>query len=727
MRKTYLFIVIAKVMLLTVASLLLSLSLSAQQVITEYYSGMPDKNYQWDFEEQGYSKLFDEDGRKVFMQKQDAPKQAAAEVSLFVNFDFDAEQYGLSMITVYNESGYRAYSFFPEESVVFELEEGNYDVMAVFDNKETGQNHFVIEEQVNVQAKAAVSFDVAEAINYVSVKAYDENGNSLEPGIVYPGEESPSSLRIVRTIMFQPSNAFVNGMGYNWDGPIGDEEPKWNFYINNVSDRYAVLLTLTGMRFKDDSYYFLKYKTLNDGIAGSLTWENRAEDWVSHTEYFQSSPLGISSENAFPGIAVNNTYKGMSVGAFGSVRTYGNMENGLRIYLSNSSTADDPADFLVYPAIRDYYQGEPILIDGNAIVLDENNEVMYGSGNSSRSEKFYDIGNYNYKVMPFHPKFTFTAADNPGIVQGDNAPISVIGKNYFKYKGRYGEFRGSDVFATEVEVKQDDDIIFSGNYMADGFKNFTLPATGKLEITYTNTNIEVNGIAGKNITKQYIDKANADTEAPTLQHLQFRAANNKVTDRFASVSQASVRLAAGDFQFNPTDEWGSGYFIYNTESYVEFYYSVHDQDSWAAIPLTHYPEYFQMPAFGDYYEASLASIGNTETNTWYDVKIICTDAAGNIQEQIVSPAFRIDGTVGINDIAESTISCYPNPVEDVLSITSNEPVASVSVYNIAGQKVLNIAKPKDGKVNMSQYAPGTYIVTAVLENGKTERLKVIKK
>jgi len=62
-----------------------------------------------------------------------------------------------------------------------------------------------------------------------------------------------------------------------------------------------------------------------------------------------------------------------------------------------------------------------------------------------------------------------------------------------------------------------------------------------------------------------------------------------------------------------------------------------------------------------------------------------------------------------------------------LNISSKENITSVSVYNIAGQKVLNNSQLRDGKINMSSYAPGTYIVTAILSSGKVETFKVLKK
>src|SRR5690606_33413535 len=153
------------------------------------------------------------------------------------------------------------------------------------------------------------------------------------------------------------------------------------------------------------------------------------------------------------------------------------------------------------------------------------------------------------------------------------------------YVGRYGEVRESDFFATTAEVKQNGTVVFSGNYIDDGFLNYIVPETGNFEITFTNTNIEVDGLAGKNITKLFFDKANEDSAPPTLQHLQFRNTDDHVTDRFTSASEGTVRLAAGDFQYIMIDEW-SGYYEYNAGNEIEFFYSPYNQNNWTELELT---------------------------------------------------------------------------------------------------------------------------------------------
>ena len=52
--------------------------------------------------------------------------------------------------------------------------------------------------------------------------------------------------------------------------------------------------------------------------------------------------------------------------------------------------------------------------------------------------------------------------------------------------------------------------------------------------------------------------------------------------------------------------------------------------------------YFYMPCFGHFYRGSLGDVKGKGLQGWFDLKIRLEDAAGNWQEQVLSPAFRID-------------------------------------------------------------------------------------
>ncbi|HLV24617.1 MAG TPA: T9SS type A sorting domain-containing protein [Moheibacter sp.] len=83
--------------------------------------------------------------------------------------------------------------------------------------------------------------------------------------------------------------------------------------------------------------------------------------------------------------------------------------------------------------------------------------------------------------------------------------------------------------------------------------------------------------------------------------------------------------------------------------------------------------------------------------------------------------------LGINDLNSFDFTYYPNPVKDVLNISSKKEIESVSVFNLAGQKVLNNAEVSNNQVDINSLTPGTYVFKVTLEGRQTETFKIIKK
>lgn len=77
----------------------------------------------------------------------------------------------------------------------------------------------------------------------------------------------------------------------------------------------------------------------------------------------------------------------------------------------------------------------------------------------------------------------------------------------------------------------------------------------------------------------------------------------------------------------------------------------------------------------------------------------------------------------ISTIADN-LKVYPNPVHENLTISFDQKILSVTVYSVAGHKMINNIK---GTVDMSALISGVYIVK-VNAADKTEKTgKVIKR
>lgn len=91
--------------------------------------------------------------------------------------------------------------------------------------------------------------------------------------------------------------------------------------------------------------------------------------------------------------------------------------------------------------------------------------------------------------------------------------------------------------------------------------------------------------------------------------------------------------------------------------------------------------------------------------------------------------FIIEGqvsTAGLNEIAKTAAKLYPNPVKDVLtiSLTNNEEVSSVEIFNVSGQKVKSTQNVS--KLMISELAKGIYVLKVQTKSGKIVTEKFIK-
>lgn len=101
-----------------------------------------------------------------------------------------------------------------------------------------------------------------------------------------------------------------------------------------------------------------------------------------------------------------------------------------------------------------------------------------------------------------------------------------------------------------------------------------------------------------------------------------------------------------------------------------------------------------------------------------------------VMHEGINQVFSVDGfcttTLGTDDPqAGNNLNFYPNPVKDVLHITSADVVSNIAVYNMEGREVTGY-KLHENTVNMEALSNGIYIVKAHFENGAFEVFKIVK-
>lgn len=151
-----------------------------------------------------------------------------------------------------------------------------------------------------------------------------------------------------------------------------------------------------------------------------------------------------------------------------------------------------------------------------------------------------------------------------------------------------------------------------------------------------------------------------------------------------------------------------------------------------------YLEFFRNSTFfylSDYYNVELRdSQGNLtgefiESNRWYGVKIKkgnfnpeynysnfgghCNIKSPNISEPLITNKLSNKD----DNLNNSDIVIYPNPSEDILTVSNHDKEIQIQIFSLEGKRLINKKILKnDSSVNVSQLATGTYIIEIYRDN-----------
>lgn len=264
-----------------------------------------------------------------------------------------------------------------------------------------------------------------------------------------------------------------------------------------------------------------------------------------------------------------------------------------------------------------------------------------------------------------HPVFSYEAGLRKQKL-GNNVPVmSVLTIDYGvpearlpiafpAIKGRYGESRVIDMETLAASLSIGAEKLYDGSWngMVDYmFDVYSEVSAGKVDVVFTDNNITVDGIPGKNVTEFGYDKNSDDVWTPTLQMLHFRDAEGYVNDRFANPSDGVIEFAGGDFIEHFNDE--NYYWYTEEEAEVKVEYAPYGTDDFMPLDVREIPELYFMPGYGHFYRGSLCGVDRGSSNGWFDLRISLTDAAGNYQRQTLSPAFKVESLAGVDTVIDN--------------------------------------------------------------------------
>ncbi len=102
----------------------------------------------------------------------------------------------------------------------------------------------------------------------------------------------------------------------------------------------------------------------------------------------------------------------------------------------------------------------------------------------------------------------------------------------------------------------------------------------------------------------------------------------------------------------------------------------------------------------------------------------------NISKPIFVPVACPTSSLAVAEVAAKAdqLKVYPNPVQDILTISYDQKILFVTVYNAAGQLILTKAiNDTKGTIDASGFVSGVYLVKINAVNDFVKTVKVIKR
>jgi len=632
-------------------------------------------------------------GVKFYTPKRSQPKQAEGEtVQVKIGFDYDDSRFYVDGVQLIGENA--EYFLYSEDSIT-SVVPGYYDIFVNFAEDTytypTGEvanylYHFAVREQVDFTTDGAeVRISPDDTMDPVTFKVLNPDGEPLQQStyrVLDTGNELINQGNIAEMYY---ENKIINketGRTIGWGGNLSciwvhDDvtyryDAKNAFWISPLSDRYALASTRVYYTQEGDAFYHV-YLQGDYSPNGVIT--NDASKYAFYEENFHQTPYGQETKPEAP-------FEFISMNGF---KMDGSKSGGWELYFNRALAEGETMKYYInnmvdgemyfYPLFRggfvdaasydDFWEeySYKFYVYGPYVTQDENGVPTYvNSGDILYRRIAGDNGSYAWdQVYPGNPVYSYQP-ENKNYTLGNCCPISLpefdtewgyLTMN--KLYGRAGEQFQTSNRLSSFTVKVNGEVV--NEYQGRQYINYT-PSSypeDEMEIIVTNNNVDVDGLAGQNTVTLYFDNKNEDVTPPTVTMLDFVNSEGIMTDRFENAEDATLRFYAGDFNAAYTEEDDWYYELTDALASVEVMYSPYMEEIWEPIEVIENPDMFYLPALGQYFSGSLANVQNVGSTGWCDLKIRLTDAAGNWQEQVISPSFHVNAaSTSITEVETAT-------------------------------------------------------------------------
>jgi hypothetical protein len=663
-------------------------------------------------------------------------EEATVQVDLYL--DFDPAEYRVDQILFCNDHRYISQWDLDlwdpvNGSNIVSIPSDTYEILVTFVKYGIPPTELnVIREQITIDQDTQLTFNPEEAKNHIHFQTLTLDGEPVrtnrfaidendEPVLLEQG--NIDEVYVVKACMCENKREIYLGSG-NFGTPIegysAGGELDADFFVNDVSERFTFYnyRVVTGL---DYEVYASSYEV--KGASGDVTITNDPSEYVEFEyplvspkhqgeELYQSYDMmakHIASDqgtgwgfNWTDPISDGQTYKYYMSATVDESEFFPTLEPSVSV--KSVTQQETPwGDVIEQIRFNRVMRSIELTVSNDKVVF-ANNGVPSHTGmpqptfRAELSEELNGKVDYQYiPVWPTHPVFTYSIDKKKDQV-GDNCPLLVtnpmqysamntpfggviINKSFvYNYIGRYGEINLDDVDDTQVKIQ------VNGEDFYEAAGAITAPLddmNGIVDASFQLGCTTVDGLPTSNKTLLHYATEGDSPNPPTMTMLHLKDSNGDVTDRFTNVADGTIEFSAGDFNLITTP---MGFFAFDRQApeTVLVEYAPYGTEDWNELPIEELPEYF-WPVMGAFYRGSLAGVTGQAEKGWFDLKFRLEDAAGNWQEQVISPAFRID------DLAYTSVA----------SIGSDN-AHEVARYSIDGKRVdanhrgVTIVKMSDG-------------------------------
>lgn len=577
----------------------------------------------------------------------------------------------------------------------FSVPTGEYDLLSIFVSNNDEGCIVVVKENVEIKGDSEFTFDTSEATHHIIYSPVMPDGtemklpewDSVQEKFVSEGNVDVSNA-VIRIDHRGWGNIYTNSV-IGLASPI----PNTNVYTNakeafsfsvhvegvaaDYSECYVAWLEPSGCESQVVRNNPDQYTEFSPNFANALVSKNDKIDvWSSgvkvrvQTAYpnddnYDNNAFMVSSCNPKGYICLPN-----HVNNFGKqYDVYYTLERAMGSYDNNFNFGINP------PAISADEAGD------KRCNVSHFNCMAWGMNSISTdlfNYVFQESGSKPYLI----PNETFSYPYSDDMVFGNSCPLWIPSwdgsKLHYAFIGRLGDVRSVDMVNHHISVKSNDKELVSGveELIASYGKINGVDKESPLDVHIENRNLKIDNTKRiRGVADLHIASGEDNTTIPVIQMLQFRNAENEPTDRFAPEGSRML-VAAGTFTN------GGMCFKVSELSQFSAEYCLSGSDSYEMLPVTKGEE---MDTYGWLYSADMDAVSSKEDG-WYDLRLTATSANGSKMTQVISPAFRLDRTLGINVVDNDAYFNVTVVGRDIISPCDAE-VYSVSGVRCSGKSL----------------------------------------